>query len=187
MLQRFSGYSKELLPFSRVICFKDAAKKVEPEKLSEYQRNRFLDDYKTYTKAIKLLDQRYSFYISILKGDKESERYIKDIGEKQLHERVAFALNNTFIEATNLAEKINSMSFDHYKKLSNIRDGHYLFEGSECERSGICLCKGKEKPYMYGCIDDLSLILEDKDTAREHFLESAKAAANIMKDVMESD
>lgn len=176
-MTRLFGFDSHQMPFNQAKpvnkAWEDAKSIILPEIAARHVEG-FTTRYNLNYNALTLLGKRYEFYLGVLREDSEiMEKYREQLGEKLLQERVAFAMQNTYGKAEDIVKKLDSMikgfpSSCLEIELSRNPIPRVVALGdlpSDCEETGVCICRGKNKPYMSGCIDDLSLLMKNNETA----------------------
>ena len=185
----FSGYKQEMLPFFDVLgvqaAWKKASRTVKPA-IAKKGMDQFKRSYALRYKAINLLGERYNFYLKILEREPEiMEAYGEQIGSAYLNDRVVYAIHHCISKGDELSSRLDSLIADFPSQLSELND--YISTeppATDCERTGVCLCEGSNKPYMWGCMpSDYSRLMED-DAAYQKRMH--KHMEEVGKDIFKS-
>lgn len=135
----------------------------------------FLKEFEMYHNALTLIGKRYHFYAKILKQDIDTIiEYESQIGSVYLFDRAAYASHHCILKGEKLVEKMEKMIKDFLsgclekERIAGDCDMSFMNEPfSDCEKTGVCICAGKQKPFMHSCVNDSSILLRDSKTAKE--------------------
>lgn len=191
MLEKMFGFKEENIPFFNMKSLNDAweqASSVVIPEIAESYRERFERKFNLNNSVLQVLNSRYNFYLQLLDKDPDIKQYSEEIGETMLTKRVVFALHNTLNKSYEFASEIESIirKFPSYCLEKELAKDQILFGslmGSDCEISGVCICRGSKRPYISGCINDSSLLLLDSFTAKSRF---NKTMGQIADEVLRS-
>ncbi|MEK7575583.1 MAG: hypothetical protein AAB491_00640 [Patescibacteria group bacterium] len=188
----------------------DSVKKFLNPQQEKKDRDIFEDEkYDAHFRAYELVKDKYLFFLKIL--DKDSEimnKYGKEIDEVELNARVSYAIHNCILKGEELVNKLDEIVGQflskRYKKekdekhkrdladketnpflkktmLCEIPDIQPSFSYCDCEITGVCMCVGKELPYMRNCLgNDLTSLMLGKKSHKKKMQEAARRTAEFM-------
>ena len=185
MRELFGFKSNGMIPFGEAMDPEEAVvalgKIIKPEVLEKCQNN-FLKSYSTHYQALKMVAERYAFYLEVLKRDPDiMARFGSEIGDKDVEARVSYAIHCCITKGEKLVatldKKIEEFPAECGKVVSAEESGRYILPDigppfSKCEITGVCICEkmgrhpgGSKPPYMNSCVGDSTMLLRDEKTA----------------------
>ena len=188
----------QILTFEEV--WDEATKVLNLDIVGRYKKY-FRKQIMPYSKAMRVLHERYGFYVRLLEGeiDAKETAQLHNVGHTLLERRLASAIGNTAIEAERIQSEIEKLcrevsafcyvEFDSSveERLTEAINSRSIglemdrIGDSDCNISGICVCSnGQNPPYLTGCYGDKTLLMgEERAVEILKEMEERKAESNF--------